>query len=73
MRLEDVNSIKQEAATTFMNVIAAIFVTIKSGRLTPAVIMCFSNLCATAYQIQDVAHTLHYHRPKVNSPLLRLP
>gem|GEM_PF-4679265 len=39
-----------------MNVIAAIFVTIKSGRLTPAVIMCFS-ICASAYQIQDVEGT----------------
>jgi len=57
VRLEDVNRIKQEAATTFMNVIAAIFVTIKSGRLTPAVIMCFSILCASAYQIQDVEGT----------------
>ncbi len=57
MRLEGINRIKQEAATTFMNVIAAIFVTIMSGRLTPAVIMCFSILCATAYQIQDVART----------------
>jgi len=40
-----------------MNVIAAIFVTIKSGRLSPAVIMCFSILCASAYQIQDVEGT----------------
>ena len=56
MRLEYVNRIKQEAATTFMNVIAAIFVTIKSGRLTPAVIMCFS-ICASAYQIQDFEGT----------------
>lgn len=66
MRLEDVNRIKQEAATTFMNVIAAIFVTIKSGRLTPAVIMCF------VFFVQQLIKykTLHTHCSNTDRKLI---